>query len=204
MIIPYSAIPYIKMQRTELKKISDGEAVLDEYRKMIHKDYRDICTSLGPLSDSSFVCDIGCGMAGIDVEISLMNNPSFILVDGSGFQPRYGFKDDTAFYNDKQILGQFMSVNNVRHEIFNASSGKDLPVFSPKIDVIISLLSCGYHYPVETYLEWIKSNLSPAGRLIIDLRHSTDQLKVIKESFKNVNVISEKNKSTRVCAWQVL
>jgi len=41
------------------------------------------------------------------------------------------------------------------------------------IDVVISLISWGFHYPVETCLDRVHEMLNPGGRLILDVRKQT-------------------------------
>ena len=57
------------------------------------------------------------------------------------------------------------------------------------------MLSCGWHYPVSTYLELFKQTLSDDGVLILDIRHNTNQLDSILEYFDLVVEIVNPNES---------
>jgi hypothetical protein len=48
-------------------------------------------------------------------------------------------------------------------------------------DLAISFLSCGFHYPVDSYLEFFRNTVTDNGTLILDLRESNalEQLRKI-------------------------
>ena len=41
-------------------------------------------------------------------------------------------------------------------------------------DFILSIKSCGYHYPVSHYAEFFDLCLAPGGRILLDLRAGED------------------------------
>lgn len=43
------------------------------------------------------------------------------------------------------------------------------------LDLVISLVSWGFHFPVSTYLDQVHDLLREGGRLILDLRKRKDQ-----------------------------
>ena len=65
-----------------------------------------------------------------------------------------------------------------------------------KFDIIISLLSCGFHYPVETYLDKIKA--AKSGIVILDIRKNSGGLELLKNNFSSVEVIADYEKCERV------
>ena len=42
------------------------------------------------------------------------------------------------------------------------------------VDLVVSLLSCGFHYPVNDYLPYLRTCLKPGGQAILDLRATTE------------------------------
>lgn len=149
------------------------------------------------------VLDIGCGLAAVDVLLSKhYGNPMITLVDQDKVDANihYGFRDLGSFYNSFALAGQIMKENGVTNYSFiPANTGADVRI-GVKQDLIISLLSCGYHYPVDFYLDRMVELLSPRGRIIIDIRENTDGVKKFKRYFSEVETISNYNKSFRICA----
>ena len=71
-----------------------------------------------------------------------------------------------------------------------------------EIDVIISLLACGFHFHINNYLEFILKRLKNDGVLILDIRKTKiEQVKILHKVFKNINEIQTTNpKTIRICA----
>ncbi len=76
-------------------------------------------------------------------------------------------------------------------------AGIDLP---QQVDLVISLISWGFHYPVATYLDRTHELLKPGGRLILDVRKGTGGLEEIRAKYGNATVISAEKKRQRIVA----
>ena len=50
-------------------------------------------------------------------------------------------------------------------------------------DVVISIISWGFHYPVSTYLEDVHEALVPGGVAILDIRNGTDGVAALRRRF---------------------
>lgn len=194
MIIPDSCIKWLKLQRTGYKKPSRQfvDNIIKEY--MLMKEYLpENCKS---------IMDIGCGIGGIDVLLyTHYNKPELFLLDNSEVSKKihYGYHNTGACYNSFDATKDLMKANHIKnYNIIDVSSGK-LPVFE-NIDLVISLLSCGYHYPLDEYLDYIETILSEDGTLIIDCRQGQDGITVLSQYFKDIKIISCYNKSDRVAA----
>lgn len=193
MIITKEMEQYILLQRTGY-----GSAdIIKCYEKDITKDYDSIKNHL-PKS-CGLVLDIGCGLAGIDLMIYWHYNgkTELHLLDYSKLDKsiHYGYQKNGSIYNNLDLSAQFLKINGVekRHiGIHNADIG--FPV--KKYDIIISLLSCGFHYPVETYLAKIKQ--CKAGIVILDIRKHSGQVEVLRKNFDSMEVIAEYSKCERV------
>ena len=71
-----------------------------------------------------------------------------------------------------------------------------------KVDLVISLKSMGYHYPLENYLNLFKKNCSRDTIFIFDISKGNYEIISIKKIFKKVEVIYEENSIhslNRVC-----
>ena len=69
-----------------------------------------------------------------------------------------------------------------------------------KIDLVISLISWGFHYPVNIYLDRVYNLLNNSGVIIMDTKKKTNGIETLKKKFKKVFIIMEKEKYQRVLA----
>ena len=74
--------------------------------------------------------------------------------------------------------------------------------FNEKFDLVVSLISWGFHYPLSTYLDQVYQKMALGGVLIIDVRKVTmsDPLTELRTKFGDVSIITESNKHMRVAA----
>lgn len=147
--------------------------------------------------------DIGCGLGGIDVLLHRHYNghAKIHLLDKDGISKiYYGFEPEAAFYNNAGLTLTFMADNGVPSSAvtFHNSDGDGFPK-NIKFDLILSLISWGFHYPVDTYLESAAHTLSPHGRIILDVRQGTGGEEQLKKYFK-IMAIEENSKRKRIVA----
>jgi len=146
IIIQYSAVKYILIQRTELKKkyrlldkiwrnlripyhhLSSVEALLRRnsikqgFNELIAAEY-EIIKSYLPRNIKN-VLDIGCGIAGIDIAMfqhyNMDLNIKFFLLDKSELNDnsniRYEFANQATFYNSLSESQIMMANNGIRDE----------------------------------------------------------------------------------------
>lgn len=153
------------------------------------------------------VLDIGCGVAGIDVFLARHYGPDKIrlfLLDRTRTETAvfYGFKSKGAFYNSLDVAKALVSANRVPAEavhLVEATDDNAINIDGP-VDLIISLISWGFHYPVETYLRQAHSALADGGRLIIDVRKGTGGMEALRSLFPVVEVIVDSAKYLRIAA----
>jgi len=198
--VPDNALPYIRLQRTTLNL----EDLKDSFSESIQDDFDGIKSFL-PESCSA-ILDIGCGVAGINVPLSqFYEDPVHItLLDKTHTEEevKYGYKTTSEFYNSLEVAKTLLMDNNIEEKnitLLNAQDDHQITSDGP-FDIIISLLSMGFHYPVTTYLDRILETLSPNGVLILDIRKNTNDLAIIKQHFNKVEMIVDTLKWTRYCA----
>src|SRR5690606_19099196 len=103
-------------------------------------------------------------------------NPVFHLVDLDGISDdvRYGFRDNPSNYASLEGTRRFLLRNGLNEtQIKTVDIGTQPFPREPKFDLVVSLISWGFHYPVDTYLEDVTSSLAPHGTLILDLRRGS-------------------------------
>ncbi len=194
MIVPAECIKWINLQRTGYKN------PINQFKDQIQKEYLEMREYLPTGVES--ILDIGCGLAGIDILLSKhYGQPELFLMDNSEIDKNiyYGFKEKGACYNSFEETEKLMKVNYIKNYNLIDIKEQRLPVFK-KMDLVISLLSCGYHYPINEYLDYINTILSKNGALILDIREWSDGIEIIKEVLPNITEISHYNKSIRIIA----
>jgi SAM-dependent methyltransferase len=169
MNIPPEALPWISVHRTHI----DAEKPHEAYKASLAEDYRMILPFL-PVHCHS-VLDIGCGMAGIDLflYIHYRKQVHLQLLDGTGdAEVKFGYNPELSPYNHLGITHKFLLMNQVdaKHIQFHPID----PQLTIPCDLIVSLLSWGFHYPASTYSELAKRSLRSGGMLVLDIRKGTD------------------------------
>ena len=153
----------------------------------------------------STILDIGCGLAGIDIFFHRHyqdKSPVFYLLDKTYTEGNvyYGFKSKGAFYNSLK-MAQTMLINNglplQNIHTLEANENNEINI-DGKIDLIISLISWGFHYPVSIYLNRVYNILNNGGSIILDIRKGTDGIEILKNKFTKIEIIMEKSSYQRV------
>jgi len=178
------------------------KAVKRHYTLDIEGEYKTIEKYLPQRCDN--LLDIGCGVAGIDVCIynHYVRKPNIHLLDKTELESAvyYSFNNKGAFYNSLEIAAKVLKDNGVDQNgitLIEASEKNDIEV-SKEMDLIISLISWGYHYPVNTYIEQVCGVLKADGVVIIDIRKYSRGIEELKNHFSTVKEIYETPKYTRV------
>ena len=177
------------------------------YENDMKNEYRAIKDFLP--KTCSTVLDIGVGVAGIDVFINrhyLGQNVNFYLLDKSHVDKNafYGFNPKGAFYNSLEVAKMMLTENGITDacvHLIEATDSNDIKV-NGRIDLAISLISWGFHYPVGTYLEKVHDILSEDGLVILDVLKGTKGIDELKRKFNKVNVIMETQSFCRVVAMR--
>lgn len=154
------------------------------------------------------VLDVGCGVAGIDVLLHRHydRDPTlqFYLLDKTGTSENvyYGFEKHGAFYNSLDVARELLVRNGVpRENVHCLDATPDYRIdVETGVDLVISLLSWGFHYGVSTYLEPVHRVLRPGGHLIIDVRKGVGGEDEFARMFTTVQTLHEAAKYARLLA----
>ncbi len=152
------------------------------------------------------ILDIGCGVAGIDIMLNKHysdknQTPNFYLLDKTEVNSKvyYGLEKKAAYYNSLDIAKELLLANGVRKDKICIQEVDGQSIFpGNKFDLVISLISWRFHYPISTYLDEVYDLLGSGGRLIIDVRKDSDGVDLLKNKFGSVTVIYEARKHQRV------
>jgi SAM-dependent methyltransferase len=175
------------------------------YDADMRSEYASIRQALPAMCSS--VLDIGCGVAGIDAFIYRHYGHQlidFYLLDKTAVAKAvyYMFKPTGAFYNSLDVAQELLIRNGVPRDAVHAleaNASYTIPT-DASFNVVLSLLSWGFHYPVATYLKAVQARLATNGVVILDVRKATDGLATLRRHFRQVDVIHETPKYDRVAA----
>ena len=193
-------LDYLFPQRTRLlteyslTKDSEDKIVQSSVTTLMKKDF-DMVKNFLPEKVSN-ILDVGCGLALIDIGFYYYydKNISLHLLDKNSEATKEsvsGFRKEYFFYNSMESTKQTLLDNDVSEKhinLYEVGVNHD-KLYNKKFDLIISLLSCGWHYHVETYLDLFLKSLNDDGIIIIDIRHDTGQLEFMLQHFQLVEKI---------------
>ena len=151
------------------------------------------------------IMDIGCGLG---ICMYLLNDyfDEIHLVDRTEFPKEgpienYGVKG-TVLYSDKRLSGYgstknfgfYNDLNFAKDLVKQGNPNSDVYVFDPlelpnldyQYDMIVSLYSWGFHYPLDEYLDWALEHLKMGGRIMLTLNKKVSY-KEIKKHMGRLN-----------------
>lgn len=165
------AFPYLVLQRGKLwSDRHDREEWEANYFLDLADDFKSFQDFL-PFQCES-ILDIGGGIGGIDVLLSSYYNlaPEIAILDS--IKSDAHVVSHSIPFNDAAITRQFLSANGV--EKFTPIDHLDLPKPRP-FDLIISLASWCFHYPPNTYLQWVKACIRDGSVIVVDVRKNRSE-----------------------------
>jgi SAM-dependent methyltransferase len=121
------------------------------------------------------VADIGCGYAFFDLFLARDLEPELLLIDLESNERRhFGFQAEGAAYSSLERARRLLRDNRVAAGRIRTLNPRDTaPETAGPVDLAVSFLSCGFHYPVDAYLPFLDRALAPGGAAIFDLRMAT-------------------------------
>ena len=162
-------------------------------RKLFKKEFQTLENFLPP--NLKNVLDIGCGLGIINIFLNqkYKNELDFYLLDKDRVDNsiKYGFNENYESYNDLNETKILLTANGVNKEkIFIYDVDHKININS-KIDLVISLKSMGYHYPLENYFDLLQRVSTNETEFIFDVTDGRYDSDTIKKYFLNFKVIYE-------------
>jgi SAM-dependent methyltransferase len=158
-----NALKWALIHRTQCKNWND-------YVLSLVGDFEQITPYLPEKVTS--ILDIGCGLGGIDILLKQRfpeAHLSLLDSDGSPQNFRGGFGEEMLPFMKREETERFLSGNGVQIDRWLEVGTRE----TLAADLIISLYSWGWHYPLETYK--VKGNViadlrgKPKGKVIAEL-----------------------------------
>jgi len=135
-------------------------------------EYETLTPFIQKIKQPNIVTDIGCGYGFIDLFIQQEFDCELRLVDLEQTDEIYfSYRKQGAAYSNLGIAKEFLVANGVNPDKITTINPRtnNLIDFGHS-DLSISLLSCGFHYPLSTYGEYFEQVTKTGGIMIVDLR----------------------------------
>lgn len=148
-----------------------GDDLIRRAAAIIWLEYQEIKPTIDAMRPQS-TADIGCGYAMFDLFLWKDHPGRLLLIDLEQSDDRhFGFQDKGAAYSNLETARRFLERNGVTpDDIVCINPEKTSLADQPAVNLAVSFISCGFHYPCETYLEFFQSGVKPDGAVILDLR----------------------------------
>ncbi len=199
------AIKFILLQRTQLKEGVTAEEIEADFRRDFDT-YKDFLPDFTDDHEQINVVDIGSGIGiqNILLQEAYSGIVNITMIDKTQTEDNiwYGFKDEGAFYNSLDLSVDTLLANGVHSLAQFATDDNEILLADESVDLVTSLISWGFHYPIETYLNEAIRVMKPGATLILDVRKGTGGIaaltKVGAEVFTRLKVIKDFEKYQRI------
>ena len=152
------------------------------------------------------IMDIGCGLGIINIYLNefFEKKPVFFLLDKNRVDRKikYGFSSNYESYNDLNETKNILLNNNIDTNCINLFDVEKQFLITKKMDLVISLKSMGYHYPINTYIELFRNCCTKNTVFIYDIGENQYDENYLKTIFDDIKIIYEENTNNvlkRVC-----
>jgi len=148
------------------------------------------------------IADIGCGYAVFDLYAHSRYGCDLMLIDVEENERRhFGFEEEAAAYTSLDTAQRFLIANGVpAGQVATWNPELNEPdEAAEKVDLAVSFLSCGFHFPVDMYMPFFRFGVAPGGSVILDLRaYQFQESKRMLRKLGSVQVLSEGHRRKRV------
>jgi SAM-dependent methyltransferase len=140
------------------------------------------------------ILDLGCGLGRVAGHLAryIPSPPAtYILADSTGAEPTWEWKAAAGYYNDLQLTAEYVQQQGIRQfEIVDLAT--DQLDQLRDVDLVISCLAVGFHYPITAYLQRLIHITAHDAVLAFGIRRGTlnaDHLTKLSATFSGVHVI---------------
>lgn len=128
------------------------------------------------------IADIGAGYAFLDLLAFRHWGCDLVLIDIEETEARhFGFAADGAGYSSLAKARAFLVANGVPERRIRTINPRHEDLAEAGIvDAAISLISCGFHYPAQTYDAFFRDQVRPGGAVILDIRKGSGGIPYLK------------------------
>lgn len=164
----------------------------------IHQEFEALRPTLDQLTLTR-VADIGCGYAMFDLFLARAYGSHVVLIDIEQNDDRqFGYRETGAAYTSLERAREFLVANGVASEMITTCNPEqeDLDQID-EIDLAASFVSCGYHYPAETYAAFFGRAVKSDGAVLLDIRRrARKQQKAVLDQLGEAQFLGETSRGT--------
>ncbi|OOY14775.1 MULTISPECIES: class I SAM-dependent methyltransferase [unclassified Thioclava] len=150
------------------------------------------------------VIDIGCGQGLNDALLIKDYDCAVTLIDIEETPEQYHFWSDTgAGYASLDAAAAFLRDNGA-HAVETLNPVKQPDALEGVTgDLVTSLISCGFHYPIGDYLDLMMRVIRDGGAVVLDLRRRymnkpDEALSTLIEATRQTEILSYEKKARRI------
>lgn len=176
------------------------EAILNGAMNDAQTQFDLICKYLGAKKIRKVV-DIGCGHALVDLLFWRKFNCRLHLVDIENTEGKrhHQFSDTGAGYASLESAKAFLVTNGVPPDQIQTTNPQRAELQDVDVDLVVSLISAGFHYPVSTYTSFALEALNPGGAFIFDARQGQQSERALA-GFSKVETVEVQAKFRKLSA----
>ncbi|SIO31623.1 hypothetical protein SAMN05444722_1393 [Rhodovulum sp. ES.010] len=148
-----------------------GPEIARRVAGVIRAEYRAQQAALAKIAPRR-VADIGCGYAMWDLFAHRDLDCDIVLIDIETSEHRhFGYAEEGAAYTSLETARAFLVANGVpESRVVTVNPARDGLAGAGTVDLAVSFVSCGFHYPVATYLDFFRGQVAGDGAVLLDLR----------------------------------
>jgi hypothetical protein len=125
------------------------------------------------LSNVKKATSIGPGLSIFELFLSRQTQCHLYLIDIEYTEEHiHGFSPQGSGYSSNKTARRFLESNGISADRIQFCNPKAEKLNASPVDLIISNLSMGFHYPVDAYVSYIRSALKQKGLFVFDKRKS--------------------------------
>ena len=163
-VFPDDCSEYVNAQIVQNKKNPDHYLNLSDSEYSAIKEF---------INDPKKIVDLGCGLGRMSVYMNhmLSSEAMYYLADSTNSidSVKYGWNPEPAFYNDLSITEEFCKINGLDNfKVVDITKG-ELDELKD-IDLVMSFMSVGFHYPIEGYINQLLNITSDNAIMIFGIR----------------------------------
>ena len=189
-------IPYMKEQIWQIDSSANGN--LDYYSQLSDAEFSVIKEFINP--DVKNIMDLGCGMGrcGINLYHKLKDkqnikiffgDSNFVAANSGGsVVPE---NDEHSNYNNLLKTESFVSLNKVENYEIKNIMDENFPKGLPKMDLIISMYSVGYHFCMNKWLERLHPVMTQKTTVVFGVWSSDLRLAVSGKSYQSLSQVKK-------------
>ncbi len=136
----------------------------------ITAEFEELRPHIAALAPASAV-SIGPGLGFFEILMYNTSRPNLLLIDiEQSAEHQHGYAQSGSGYSSLASCRNFLIGNSAEPAHITCCNPRKEPLPEAGFDIVVSLLSMGFHYPCDEYVAFITKGLRQGGLMIIDKR----------------------------------